>query len=65
MFENVNLMDKEVYAYGATYGRGGEILYGELGLKAPELIQKEAIDGAGWTSLSLEVFQITQEIIHL
>jgi len=50
--------EKEIYAYGATFGRGGEILYTELGLKAPELIQKEAIDGTvGWTLLSLEMLQ--------
>ncbi|BBI33335.1 TroA family protein [Cohnella abietis] len=44
-----------VYAYGANFGRGGEILYGEFGLKAPKRIQKEAIEGtSGWASLSLE-----------
>lgn len=47
--------EKEIYAYGDKFGRGGEIMYGEFGLKAPELIQKEAIDlKGGWVSFSLE-----------
>lgn len=46
---------KEFYAYG-SFGRGGDIIYGEFGLKAPPIIQKEAIDsGQGWTRLSLEL----------
>jgi len=51
----LGVSDKMVYAYGANFGRGGEILYGEFGLKAPEKVQKEAIEGTtGWASLSLE-----------
>ncbi|MFD1988920.1 iron-hydroxamate ABC transporter substrate-binding protein [Paenibacillus nicotianae] len=46
---------KGIYAMGDTYGRGGEIIYQALGLKATPMLQKEAIDsGAGFTSLSLE-----------
>lgn len=46
---------KGIYAFGHNFGRGGEIIYTELELKAPEAIQKEAIDsGQGWASLSLE-----------
>lgn len=46
---------KEFYAYG-SFGRGGDIVYGEFGLKATPLIQKEAIDsGQGWAKLSLEL----------
>ncbi|ETT63212.1 ABC transporter substrate-binding protein [Paenibacillus sp. FSL R7-277] len=46
---------KEFYAYG-SFGRGGDIIYGEFGLKAPPIIQKEAIDsGQGWAKLSLEL----------
>ncbi|MEK4528148.1 AraC family transcriptional regulator [Paenibacillus sp. FSL H8-0104] len=46
---------KEFYAYG-SFGRGGDIIYGEFGLKAPPIIQKEAIDsGKGWAKLSLEL----------
>ncbi|REK75150.1 AraC family transcriptional regulator [Paenibacillus paeoniae] len=46
---------KELYAYG-SFGRGGDIIYGEFGLKAPPIIQKEAIDsGQGWAKLSLEL----------
>ncbi|WNS41655.1 iron-hydroxamate ABC transporter substrate-binding protein [Paenibacillus sp. MMS20-IR301] len=44
-----------LYVFGHNYGRGGEILYGEFGLKAPAEAQKEAIDsGTGWASISLE-----------
>ncbi|WP_338556815.1 AraC family transcriptional regulator [Paenibacillus sp. KS-LC4] len=47
---------KEFYAYGNKLGRGGEIIYGEFELKAPPIIQKEAIDsGTGWAKLSLEL----------
>ncbi|WP_238649970.1 AraC family transcriptional regulator [Paenibacillus piscarius] len=46
---------KEFYAYG-SFGRGGDIIYGEFGMKAPPIIQKEAIDsGQGWAKLSLEL----------
>lgn len=46
---------KEFYAYG-SFGRGGDIVYEEFGLKAPSIIQKEAIDsGQGWARLSLEL----------
>lgn len=46
---------KGIYAFGHNYGRGGEIIYGEFHLKAPQAIQKEAIDsGQGWANLSLE-----------
>lgn len=46
---------KAVGAYGDYYGRGGEILYREFGLKAPDLIQKATMDiGEGYVALSLE-----------
>lgn len=46
----------EIFAYGQGFGRGGDILYGEFQLKAPSIIQKEAIDsGTGWARLSLEL----------
>lgn len=46
---------KGIYAFGHNFGRGGEIIYEEFHLKAPELIQKEAIDSnQGWADLSLE-----------
>ncbi|MDQ0338784.1 iron complex transport system substrate-binding protein [Caldalkalibacillus uzonensis] len=47
---------KGIYAFGHNYARGGEIIYGEFELKAPEMVQKEAIDsGQGWADLSLEM----------
>ncbi|GGN92632.1 iron-hydroxamate ABC transporter substrate-binding protein [Saccharibacillus kuerlensis] len=50
--------DKGIYVMGDTFGRGGEILYQELELKAPAGTQKEAIDsGAGFASISLETLE--------
>ncbi|WP_237401632.1 MULTISPECIES: ABC transporter substrate-binding protein [Saccharibacillus] len=52
----LNPYAKGVYVFGHNYGRGGEILYGEFGLKAPTKAQAEAIDsGKGTASISLEV----------
>ncbi|MGO4374359.1 ABC transporter substrate-binding protein [Paenibacillus sp. MCAF20] len=52
----LNPYSKGLYVFGHNYGRGGEIIYGEFGLKAPATAQKEAIDsGTGWASISLEV----------
>ncbi|MGO4529064.1 AraC family transcriptional regulator [Paenibacillus sp. 2TAF8] len=46
---------KGIYAWGNKGARGGEILYRDLGLKAPALIQKDLIDGEGaGANLSLE-----------
>lgn len=51
----LNPYAKGLFVFGHNYGRGGEILYGEFGLKAPAEAQKEAIDsGTGWASISLE-----------
>lgn len=36
-----------------TYGRGGAILYDELGLHAPEEVEKAAFE-KGWASISTE-----------
>ena len=41
--------------FGHNFGRGGEIIYDEFGLKAPPEAQKEAIDsGTGWATISME-----------
>jgi len=46
---------KGLYVFGNTYGRGGEILYNELKLKAPAEVQRTAIDsGTGWAAISME-----------
>lgn len=51
----LNPYAKGLYVFGHNFGRSGEILYGEFGLKAPAPAQKEAIDsGTGWASISLE-----------
>jgi len=36
---------KGIFAWGDKGGRGGEILHGDLGLKAPAIIQEKLIDG--------------------
>jgi iron complex transport system substrate-binding protein len=45
-----------LYVYGDQFGRGGEILYSYLGLKAPNPIQKDMIGNPNqqWMELSLE-----------
>ncbi|BBI36506.1 ABC transporter substrate-binding protein [Cohnella abietis] len=46
---------KGIYAWGNKGGRGGEIIHGDLGLKAPPIIQKALVDGAGFgKDLTLE-----------
>ncbi|WP_440119428.1 ABC transporter substrate-binding protein [Paenibacillus sp. QZ-Y1] len=52
----LNPYSKGLFVFGHNYGRGGEIIYGEFGLKAPTKAQAEAIDsGTGWASISMEV----------
>lgn len=46
---------KAIYVYGNKQGRGGEILYDLIDLKAPAIIESEIIDGEQWRSLSFEV----------
>ncbi len=45
----------QLYVFGANFGRGGQALYRALDLKAPEIIQREVLDGDGWKQLSIEV----------
>ncbi|MFS0556702.1 iron-hydroxamate ABC transporter substrate-binding protein [Brevibacillus sp. 179-C9.3 HS] len=46
---------KGIYAFGHNFGRGGDILYGEFQLKAPNAVKKEAIDSnTGYAEVSLE-----------
>ncbi|WP_342414944.1 iron-hydroxamate ABC transporter substrate-binding protein [Paenibacillus sp. FSL R10-2782] len=44
---------KELYLYGKSYGRGGAVLYDELGLHAPAKVEKVAFK-QGWASISME-----------
>ncbi|MEC2291755.1 MULTISPECIES: iron-hydroxamate ABC transporter substrate-binding protein [Bacillus] len=46
---------KEIFVFGDQFGRGGSIVYQDLGLKATKLTKEKAIDeGPGYTSISLE-----------
>lgn len=50
-----SLGEGSIAVFGNKWGRGGEILYDYLGLKAPEVIQKEIINGEQYRDVSLEV----------
>ncbi|MFN2745337.1 MULTISPECIES: iron-hydroxamate ABC transporter substrate-binding protein [Bacillus] len=46
---------KEIYVYGDKFGRGGRIVYHDLGLNATKLTKEKTIkEGPGYTSISLE-----------
>ncbi|MEW9096028.1 MAG: ABC transporter substrate-binding protein [Clostridiaceae bacterium] len=47
---------KQITVFGNGWGRGGEILYDYLDLKAPDVIEKEIINGEQCKDVSLEVF---------
>ncbi len=44
----------KTWIYGNKYGRGGEIFYDYLDLKAPAVIEKEIIDADQYREISLE-----------
>ncbi|WP_050613740.1 iron-hydroxamate ABC transporter substrate-binding protein [Bacillus testis] len=55
--KTVSIMEsfsKGVYVFGDNFGRGGEVIYKALGLKAPEAVQKNVIDKSGFAEVSLE-----------
>ncbi|AUM97824.1 ferrichrome ABC transporter substrate-binding protein [Clostridium botulinum] len=47
---------KQITVFGNKWGRGGEILYDYLGVKAPNVIKKEIINGEQYKNVSLEAF---------
>jgi iron complex transport system substrate-binding protein len=46
-----------VWVYGDKWGRGGDLLYSQLGLKAPDIVQKEIIAKDQYRELSMESVQ--------
>lgn len=50
----IEMFNKQLYVYGYNFGRGTEILYGEMGLKLPEKVE-EATQTDGYLALSFEV----------
>ncbi|MGO4547396.1 ABC transporter substrate-binding protein [Paenibacillus sp. 2TAB23] len=52
-FSVLELMDKNVSAVGANYGKGGQPIYGAFGFKPPAVVGPELTD-PGWASLSSE-----------
>ena len=49
----LELTEKEIYLYGKSFGRAGEIIYNELGLTAPEKVEEVAFS-EGWAAISME-----------
>lgn len=45
---------KDMYVYGENWGRGTEVIYQALGIKAPEKL-KQDVFGPGWKAISSEV----------
>ncbi|MDM5200550.1 iron-hydroxamate ABC transporter substrate-binding protein [Fictibacillus enclensis] len=45
---------KDMYVYGKNWGRGTEVIYQALGLKAPKKLQEDVF-GPGWKAISTEV----------
>lgn len=46
-----------IWVYGDKWGRGGDLLYSQLGLNAPDIIQKEIIAKDQYRELSMESVQ--------
>ncbi len=44
-----------IWVYGDKWGRGGDLLYSQLKLQAPEIIEKEIIAGEQYRDVSMEV----------
>ncbi|WP_163100666.1 iron-hydroxamate ABC transporter substrate-binding protein [Peribacillus alkalitolerans] len=45
---------KDLYVYGNNWGRGTEVIYQALGLKAPEKLEQDVF-ATGWKAISAEV----------
>jgi iron complex transport system substrate-binding protein len=46
-----------IWVYGDKWGRGGDLIYSQLGLNAPDIIQKEIIAKDQYRELSMESVQ--------
>ena len=46
--------DGRVFVYGDKWGRGGDLIYSQLNLKAPDVIQKDIIGKDQYRELSME-----------
>lgn len=49
----LELTEKEIFLYGKSFGRAGEIIYNELELTAPKKVEEVAF-GEGWAAISME-----------
>jgi len=49
----IEVSDKEMFLYGKSYGRGGEIFYNLFGLHATDKVEEAAFE-QGWARISLE-----------
>ncbi|MEQ2527831.1 iron-hydroxamate ABC transporter substrate-binding protein [Robertmurraya yapensis] len=50
----IEQVDKETYIYGQNWGRGTEVMYQALGIKAPEKVKADVF-GPGYKAISPEV----------
>ena len=48
--------DKSLMVFSQNYGRGGEIVFGELGLTMPDKVAQDTTE-TGWAQISMEVLQ--------
>lgn len=44
-----------IWVYGDKWGRGGDLLYSQLELQAPEIVEKEIIEAEQYRDVSMEV----------
>ncbi|MCY9657909.1 ABC transporter substrate-binding protein [Paenibacillus chondroitinus] len=62
----INVREKKISFLGDNYGRGGEVIYNMLKLKAPDFVQKEAIDsGKQLVEFSMEMLSQYANVDHI
>ncbi len=57
--KTVSLIERDangsIWVFGDKWGRGGDLIYSQLGFKAPEIVEKEIIAGEQYRTVSMEV----------
>lgn len=61
MEKTVSIFGKDangsIWVFGDKWGRGGDLIYSQLGFKAPEIVQNEIIAKDQYRAVSMEVIQ--------
>ena len=61
MDKTVSIFGKDangsIWVFGDKWGRGGDLIYSQLGFKAPEIVQNEIIAKDQYRAVSMEVIQ--------